>query len=204
MTTAPTDRRRTRLPPEARRRMILDAAAAFFAERGFSAQTRELAAEIGISEALIYNYFSSKEDLIGQVFREVIDSRWDEEWIDSLKARDVPLRDRLLSFYESYLEAIDDQVWIRIVMHASLNGLDMTRRYITDKVDEVMSIIASESQADRGVEQVDREHVWQLQSTLIYYLVRRHIHLTSVHTPRSDVIALAVDTYLSGLPQASV
>lgn len=180
--------------------MILDAAVGFFAERGFSAQTRELAAVLGISEPLIYNYFPSKDDLIHEVFHEVIESRWDADWVDRLKVRDAPLRERLIAFYESYLEAIDDEVWIRIVMYASLDGLDMTRRYITDKVDDLMRVIATESAAETHDEtDVDPEHMWQLQSTLVYYLVRKHIHLTAVSPERSDVIAMAVDAYLDGL-----
>ena len=184
--------------------MILDAAVEFFAERGFSAQTRELAAVLGISEPLIYNYFPSKVDLIHEVFHDVIESRWDADWVDRLKVRDAPLRERLIAFYESYLEAIDDGVWIRIVMYASLDGLDMTRRYITGKVDDLMGVIATESAAEAHVEtDVDLEHMWQLQSTLVYYLVRKHIHLTAVSPERSEVIAMAVDAYLDGLPRPS-
>jgi len=49
----------------ARRNQILDAAARVFAERGFHrASTREIARAAGISEGTIYNYFSSKADLV--------------------------------------------------------------------------------------------------------------------------------------------
>lgn len=184
--------------------MILHEAVRLFAERGFSAQTRELATLLGISEPLIYNYFPSKDDLIHEVFHEVIESRWDAGWVDLLKVRSIPLRDRLINFYEHYLEAIDDEVWIRIVMYASLDGLDMTRRYITDKVDDLLGVIATESRAEPDVRaEVDLEHLWQMQSTLVYYLVRKHIHITAVSQRRSDVIAMAVDAYLDGLPRAA-
>ena len=50
---------------EERRRQILDAAAAVFARRGYhQARTREIAAEAGIAEGTIYNYFSTKRDLL--------------------------------------------------------------------------------------------------------------------------------------------
>jgi AcrR family transcriptional regulator len=50
---------------EARRNQILDAAAGVFAEKGFHrATTREIAAQAGVSEGTIYNYFASKADLL--------------------------------------------------------------------------------------------------------------------------------------------
>lgn len=137
-----------------------------------------------------------------RVFQEVIESRWDAGWADLLRDRDVPLRARLLDFYQRYLDAIDDGIWIRIVMYASLDGLDMTRGYITANVEDLMQIIAAETREDRALDgDVDHEHLWQLQSTLIYYLVRKHIHLTPVSPERPTIVAMAVDTFLDGLPQ---
>jgi AcrR family transcriptional regulator len=175
----------------------LDAAIKLFAERGFDAQTRELARRLGISEPLIYRYFPTKDDLIRCVFHEVIESRWDDDWARLLRDREVPLRARLVDFYQRYLDAIDDDVWIRIVMYASLDGLDMTRNYISDRVGDVMGIIAAETAAVVGAErEIDHEHLWQLQSTLIYYLVRKHIHRTPVAPDRAAVVAMAVDAFV--------
>ncbi len=44
---------------------ILEAAARVFAEKGYhAATTKEIAAQAGVSEGTIYNYFESKEDLL--------------------------------------------------------------------------------------------------------------------------------------------
>jgi AcrR family transcriptional regulator len=54
-----------RLTKEQRRAQILDAATRVFAGKGFrAATTREIAAEAGVSEGTIYNYFNSKYDLL--------------------------------------------------------------------------------------------------------------------------------------------
>jgi len=54
----------TRLPGDERRDRILDAALRVFAERGFhGATTRELAKAAGVSEALMFRHFPTKEDL---------------------------------------------------------------------------------------------------------------------------------------------
>ncbi len=195
-----SQKRRTRLSPVAREASILEAAVELFAEKGFGAQTRELAERLGISEPLIYRYFPTKDELIQRVYQEVIESRWDAEWAALLRDRHFPLRERLIDFYRRYLDAIDDSIWIRIVMYASLDGLDLTRRYITGHVDDVMEIIASESSATTKLgHEIDPERVWHLQSTLIYYLVRKHIHGTPVAEDRSAVVAMAVDAFVDGL-----
>jgi AcrR family transcriptional regulator len=53
-----------RLPSDERRDCILEAAVRVFAERGFhGATTRELAKAAGVSEALMFRHFPTKEDL---------------------------------------------------------------------------------------------------------------------------------------------
>lgn len=61
---------------EQRRQEILQAAARVFARRGFhGARTREIAAEAGVAEGTIYNYYRSKRDLlIGLIERIIADS----------------------------------------------------------------------------------------------------------------------------------
>ncbi len=56
---------RQRLPRKRREAQILDAATRIFASKGYrAATTREIAAEAGVSEGTIYNYFASKYDLL--------------------------------------------------------------------------------------------------------------------------------------------
>jgi AcrR family transcriptional regulator len=54
----------SRLSSDERRQAIIEAVKRIFAEKGFEGTTtRELAKAAGISEALLYNYFPSKESL---------------------------------------------------------------------------------------------------------------------------------------------
>ena len=54
----------TRLPREQRELQTLEAARILFAERGFAAVTMdEIAAEVGVTKPLLYNYFGNKEAL---------------------------------------------------------------------------------------------------------------------------------------------
>jgi AcrR family transcriptional regulator len=55
---------RTRLPRAERERQMLGAARALFAERGFGAVTMDdVAAAVGVTKPLLYNYFGNKERL---------------------------------------------------------------------------------------------------------------------------------------------
>ncbi len=55
---------RTRLSRQDRMEQTLDAAHAMFAERGYAAVTmEEIAASVGVTKPLIYNYFGNKERL---------------------------------------------------------------------------------------------------------------------------------------------
>ena len=54
---------------ESKRRQIVEAATECFATRGYHAVSiSEIAESAGISKGLLYNYFSSKEELLRQIF----------------------------------------------------------------------------------------------------------------------------------------
>jgi len=199
--------RRRRLPPEMRREMILEAAIAYFADHGFEVQIRHLASKIGISPALIFKYFETKEVLIDAVYEAVFESRWQEEWVTTLTDRSLPLSDRLVAFYRSYMATTDDRNWIRIAMRASLDNSAMTRRYLADHVSRILVLIADEieaalpesslSQRSMSTPELRIEYVWHLHSTVIYYLIRKHIHQVPVLEDPDELILLIVDQTIS-------
>ena len=201
-----TKRRRRRLPPEMRREMILEAAIGYFADHGFEVQIRQLASKIGISPALIFKYFDNKDALIDAVYEAVFESRWQEEWVRTLTDRSIPLPERLAAFYRAYMATVDDRNWIRIAMRASLDNSVMTRRYIADHVSRILELIADEievalpgaaaGQRAAASAELRIEHVWHLHSTIIYYLIRKHIHQVPVLEDTDALIALVVDQFL--------
>ncbi|MCW2951786.1 MAG: transcriptional regulator, TetR family [Conexibacter sp.] len=66
------DGRRRRLPAAERREVILDAAIGLFASRGYhAAAMEEIASAAGISKAVVYDHFVSKQELYTQLLERI-------------------------------------------------------------------------------------------------------------------------------------
>jgi AcrR family transcriptional regulator len=60
--------RRGRIPREERRRQIIEAAATLFSRKGFrGTTTREIAGAVGVSEAMLFKHFATKEELYAAI-----------------------------------------------------------------------------------------------------------------------------------------
>lgn len=100
-------RRAPRLAGDMRRAQIIEAASRFFADHGFSGPTRDLAASIGVTQALLYRYFDSKTDLIDAVFAEVFRTSWSDAALERFEAEhDRPVVERLVDVYRAMLSGV--------------------------------------------------------------------------------------------------
>lgn len=200
---------RVRMSPEDRERMILRGAMRFFAERGFAADTRDLARGLGVSQSLIYKYFNNKRELLERVYEETFVTRWKDDWEPLLRDRTLPLEERLRRFYQDYVSVVDDEIWIRIALRSSLAGHRLTRRYITSYIDRLLQAIARELRHEQGLRTagplsaLELELVWHLHSTLIYYLIRKEVHGASVCRNSAAVVDTIVTNFLYGIPRKS-
>ena len=89
MSTTP----RKRLTGEERRAAILDAALAVFAERGYHASSiDDIAREGGISKALIYEHFASKQDLYAELLEQHAGELFSRARRSDLRGRHDPPR----------------------------------------------------------------------------------------------------------------
>jgi AcrR family transcriptional regulator len=203
--TATPPRVPQRLAPADRERQILDGAIAYFAEAGFSGQTRELSKRLGITQPLLYRYFDSKQALIERVYDTVFASRWNPEWIGLVQDRTLPLRERLVEFYRRYSEATYRPDWIRIYLHAGLSSPELNRRYIQLVRKELLPAICRELRRECGVASPDApvseaeiEYVWNLHGGIFYQAVRRHVYKTRIGGEFMEQVGFAVDNFLAG------
>ncbi|MDA8109968.1 MAG: TetR/AcrR family transcriptional regulator [Betaproteobacteria bacterium] len=181
----------------------------FFSETGFAGNTRELSRRLGITQPLLYRYFSSKQALLERVYREVLLGRWDPTWETLLEDRSRPLRARLIEFYRRYTALTFRPEWIRLYMYAGLAGTGFNRRYIDLLEKLLLRRICIELRAELGlpderrkpVSPAEMELVWDLHGGIFYYYVRKYIYRSRVHEDVGGLIEHAVDSLLLGAPR---
>jgi AcrR family transcriptional regulator len=196
---------KSRLSPADRERQIIDGAIAYFSEVGFSGQTRELSKRLGITQPLLYRYFSNKQALIDRVYQTVFEGRWNPGWIKLLEDRTIPMRDRLIEFYRQYSEATYRPEWIRIYMHAGLSIPTLNQRYIKLVRKELMPVYCRELREycgihnnDSAVSDDEMEFVWSLHGGIFYYAVRQHVYKIRTTVSFMTKVEFAVDNFLEG------
>ena len=205
-TAAPAPRRAARLSSETRRRRLVEKAVEFFSEGGFDAGTRQLARDLGVTQPLIYRYFTSKDELIGAVYRKVYLDQWQDSWSAILRDRSRPMAERLRAFYLSYAPAIHNRRWMRIFFFAALKGLDLNTRYLARVSEQLLVPICEEMRAELGhppgpVTRHEQDLVWLLHGMIFYAGIRRHIYRTVETVDYAFIVDAAVDMYLRKAPE---
>lgn len=188
-----------RLEPQARREQIMAAAVAYFAEVGFGGTTRDLARRIGITQALLYRYFTSKADLMEAVFERVFLDRLSPHWNDEIRDPTKPLDHRLRHFYRQYAAAIFTYEWMRIFMWAGLAGEALNLRYLTRVGDSLLSALREEIARDGRYRTPEMEEMWALHGSIIYLGIRRFIYQLPTPDDVGPVIDRSVERFLAGL-----
>jgi AcrR family transcriptional regulator len=73
---------------------LLAAALTLFAERGFEgASVQEVVATAGVTKGAMYHYFSSKDDLLYEIYARVL--RMQMERLEKVAAQDLPVEERV-------------------------------------------------------------------------------------------------------------
>jgi TetR/AcrR family transcriptional regulator, fatty acid metabolism regulator protein len=97
-------RARTSVVPVDKRRQILDAAIRVFARQGFhSTRVSDIADEAGVAYGLVYHYFSSKDEVLNELFTE----RWSLMLaaIDEADRRNASPREKLAAVASFILDS---------------------------------------------------------------------------------------------------
>lgn len=197
--------RRQRISGDERRASIVEAAAKLFSERGFAGSTREIAAAIGVTQALLYRYFPSKQVLFDAVMSTRFEARWKREWDEWLEDRGEPLERRLTRFYEAYRgrsDAVNMRLWVR----AGLDGRQVPGRFGGQRTRRVFAPIVRELRHEAGLPDLaacglmrgEREIVMALHASVIFLGIRRHVYQMPMPEDVSDLVALYVRTWLPG------
>ena len=202
------DQRRRRLTPEEREHDIVQRAIGIFARHGLQVSTRDLATALGITQPLLYRYFSSKEALIDRVYEEVFVRRWNPEWEEWLADRSQPLRERLCRYLKDYAKFVLRNEWVRIFIYGGLARGGINQKYLSRLRERHFAVIARElrlayniPEPRSEIEAEDEiELVWAMHSSVFYLGVRKWIYEQSIPRNIERLIELRVDAFLQGVP----
>ena len=141
---------RRQLRMNIRRQEILKVAARLFAEVGYERTTLEMiASELGLSQPALYYYVASKEDVLAQLFEDIIQSiiRRTEETISSVKPADQQLRLLIKAHVASLCQYPEGKAFILYESHL----LSLRTPEILEMRDRYQQIV--ESIVNTGIEQ---------------------------------------------------
>lgn len=191
--TKPNDlglrRRAPRLAGDVRRAQIVEAACNFFAENGFGGPTRDLAASIGVTQALLYRYFDSKTDLIDAVFASVFREHWSDGALEHFQqTAGAPLVDRVAAVYEMMLPAMTG-IATRLFFRAGLDSYAGPIYRSAGRSWPVWIAMLEEWRLEEGLPSLgakpmmegERMVMLALHNAMVMIRVREHIF----HAPRS-------------------
>lgn len=141
---------RNRLGLAERERQILDGAVHFFAEHGLAGQLRDLARSIGVTHALLYHYFPTKQALLDRVYEELFESRWRPEWDVLLDDGSVAVEDKLTAFYDAYVNQTLSREFVRIFVFSGLTDHTITDRFFSMLRARLFPRLIRETRRHRG------------------------------------------------------
>lgn len=178
---------RRRLSVEEREKQILQGAIEFFSEHGLDGQMRVLAQDIGVTHALLYHYFPTKQALLERVYYELFEGRWKPEWEALLDDRTLDVEQKMVRFYCEYADTILDRHFVRIFIFSGLSDHFITDRFFALLRERLFPRLVRETRRFRGL--VSRakpsarelELLMGLHGGIFYTGVRRWIYGQPVH-----------------------
>jgi AcrR family transcriptional regulator len=120
-----------RLSLHERRRQLIDAARRVFAEHGFrGATTRQIAAEAGVTEALIFQHFPDKDSLYAAILDEHASDTQTDRWLAELERFRAAADDAAVirTLYTGVIARHEsDPDLLRLMMFSALEGHPLAR-----------------------------------------------------------------------------
>jgi TetR/AcrR family transcriptional regulator len=197
-----------RMPGEDRRRQLLRVAVESFAQNGFSGtKTKDIAAAAGVSEAILFRHFASKEDLYHAILDEKEATLGGERWFVEMNELADHRDDRGLfqhvgqQMIRSFRE---DAAFHRLLLYASLEGhllADLFHERFGLPMGDFLSRYIALRQKEGAFRECDPEiAVMFVIGSTIHYAMARHV-LGAKNFPLAEELILDqfVDLILGGL-----
>jgi TetR/AcrR family transcriptional regulator len=202
--------RSSRMPSEDRRRQLLQVAVESFARNGFSGtKTKDIAAAAGVSEAILFRHFASKEDLYHAILDEKEATMGGDRWFVEMNELADRRDDRGLfqhvgrQIIRSFRE---DASFHRLLLYASLEGhllADLFHERFGLPMGDFLSRYVALRQQEGAFRECDPgTGVMFAIGSIVHYAMARHV-LGAKNFPHAEeaIVDQFVDLILGGLEQ---
>lgn len=133
-----------RLAASDRKKQLINTAMRLFAEQGFDGtSTREIAEAAGITEAIIFRHFRTKEDLYWAVLADRVDRGGRNRRIREHLESGDDLREVLVSIAEVLLDrTAEDAAVTRLLFYSALRNRELSDRFFETYAQETFEALA--------------------------------------------------------------
>jgi AcrR family transcriptional regulator len=197
-----------RLTAEERRTEILDAALAVFSERGYhEASIDEIAGEAGVSKALIYEHFSSKQELYGELIaRNARDLT--QRVAGALSGVEVEsTAERLATGLEAFFAFVEERraAWRILFRDPSDPESAAVLDRMVGQVTAEVTVLISQDPGARDLTRGQADQSLRLLAEMLVGGAQSMANWWTDHpdTPRAELVAIAMDFAWLGLERLS-
>jgi AcrR family transcriptional regulator len=197
-----------RLTAEERRTAILDSALAVFSERGYhSASIDDIATKAGVSKALIYEHFASKQelhaDLIARNARELT-----QRVAGALSGVEVEsTSERLATGLEAFFAFVEERrdAWRMLFRDPSDPESAAVLDRMVEQVTAEVTVLISQDPGARRLTRVEDERALRLLAEMLVGGAQSMANWWTDHpeAPRSHLVEIAMDFAWLGLERLS-
>ncbi len=192
-----------RISAAARKASIIQSAASVFSEKGFNGtKTREIAALAGVSEALIFKHFPSKDDLYAAILAEKSPVPGLLEQIKEL-AEQRKDREVFQAIAETIVGGAPDQNLMRLILFSALENHELSDMFFHNHIRHFYDVLSA------YIEQRIQEGVFRpvpplvaarsFMGMLIYHRLLTVLFQAPMEEDPEEIIRTFVEVFLNGL-----
>ena len=180
-----------RLSADERRASIIEAAKSLFAKKGFhGVSIDEIVKEVGVSPAILYRHFNSKEELYAAVLHEFSCTR--ESYVDTVVADDIGFEQVLRGMTHVFINSIiNNPDLLKMELHSQLEGSEASREFFLNRWKSFTDYIEynlSELQAQGKIEKLNAR-----TAALMYQGMIREVLLQNCLQPTDHFEDMSID-----------
>jgi AcrR family transcriptional regulator len=170
-----------------------------------SVSTRDICKPLGVTQALLYRYFTSREALIDAALERVFAHLWVTDWHAHLEAAQGDLTARLIAFYTPYVTTATS-TFMRLFMWCALSNYPVPQRFFVPLTNKILRAVVSAMRAEaslpglsgKPMTQGERELAMTLHTSIVFISIRRHIYHMSLPEDLGSLVAMQVRAFVPG------